>query len=73
MAEEDQEERALVGESADLGRNGHDKFKVLSSKFKVEILSSTGMLFKVEAHSVWSSRLPSSMRQPLQQDLHFEL
>jgi len=33
------------------------KFKVQSSKFKVEILFSTGMLFKVEAHSVWPSRL----------------
>jgi hypothetical protein len=33
MAEEDQEQRALVGESADLGRNGHDRS---SSKFKVQ-------------------------------------
>jgi hypothetical protein len=40
MAEEDQEKRALIGEGADLGRNGHDssKFKVQSSKFKVKIL-----------------------------------
>jgi hypothetical protein len=35
MAQEDQEERALVGKSADLRGNGHEKFPVSSSQFKV--------------------------------------
>jgi hypothetical protein len=33
MAQEDQQERAVIGERADRGRNGHDR---ASSKFKVQ-------------------------------------
>jgi hypothetical protein len=63
MAEKDQEERALVGQRADLGRNGHDEFPVSSCQFKVQLAVIVSTLnWDLATGNYWVSHAVTAVR-----------